>query len=256
MIGHMTDTVQTQVKSATRTLDIIELVIARGRPLVAQEISSGLGIPVSSLSYLLSTLVARGYLRRDGRRYAPGPGLERLQVRDQAFSLVDMVAPLARTLRVQSNETSSFFVRKGWELEALVTETSEHALRYAVPAGTHSGMHGFAAGKALLAALPDEELDRYFRETERTAFTPDTVTEEASLRGQLDEVRRTGIARTQGEYTAGIIGLGRAVFVDGLAVGAFSVAYPIVRHDPALEARIIELLGKTAGLIEGGRSDR
>ncbi|WP_294289221.1 IclR family transcriptional regulator C-terminal domain-containing protein [uncultured Sphingomonas sp.] len=235
-----------------RTLDIIELVIARGRPLVAQEISSGLGIPVSSLSYLLSTLVARGYLRRDGRRYAPGPGLERLQVRDHAFSLVDMVAPLARTLRVQLNETSSFFVRKGWELEALVTETSDHALRYAVPPGAHNGLHGFAAGKALLAAMSDDELDRYFRETERTAFTDATVTEEELLRAQVEEVRRTGIARTQEEYTAGIVGLGRAVIVDGVPVGAFSVAYPIVRHDPELEARIVDLLVKTAGLIERG----
>ncbi len=248
----MSETVQTPVKSAMRTLDIIELVIARGRPLVAQEISSGLGIPVSSLSYLLSTLVARGYLRRDGRRYAPGPGLERLQVRDHAFSLVDMVAPLARTLRVQLNETSSFFVRKGWELEALVTETSDHALRYAVPPGAHNGLHGFAAGKALMAAMSDDELDRYFRETERTAFTDATVTEEELLRAQVEEVRRTGIARTQEEYTAGIVGLGRAVIVDGVPVGAFSVAYPIVRHDPELEARIVDLLVKTAGLIERG----
>ena len=46
-----------QVKSATRTLDIIEYVVAHDRPLVAQEIAVALGIPVSSLSYLLGTLV-------------------------------------------------------------------------------------------------------------------------------------------------------------------------------------------------------
>lgn len=251
MIATMSDTPQTYVKSATRTLDILELVIARGRPLAAQEISGGLGIPLSSLSYLLSTLVARGYLRRDGRLYATGPGLERLQVRDQAFSLIDMVAPLARTLRMQINETSSFFIRKGWELEALVTETSEHALRYAVPPGAHNGLHGFAAGKALLAALPEDELDRYFRESDRTAFTPATVTDEATLRAELDEVRRTGIARTQEEFTPGIAGVGRAVVVGGTALGAFSVAYPVARHDPTLEARIVALLVKTASLIEG-----
>ena len=53
-----------QVKSATRTLDIIEYVVAHPRPLVAQEIATALGIPVSSLSYLLSTLVERDYLVR------------------------------------------------------------------------------------------------------------------------------------------------------------------------------------------------
>src|SRR5690606_8553047 len=56
-----------QVTSATRTLDIIEYVVAHPRPLVAQEIATALGIPVSSLSYLLATLVERNYLVREGR---------------------------------------------------------------------------------------------------------------------------------------------------------------------------------------------
>ena len=56
-------------------------------------------IPVSSLSYLLTTLVERGYLAREGRRYAPGPGLERLQSRTASFTLAERVAPLVRALR-------------------------------------------------------------------------------------------------------------------------------------------------------------
>ncbi len=66
------------VKSALRTLDIIEYVVARAGPCVAQEIASALAIPVSSLSYLLATLAERGYLAREGRHYLPGPGLARL----------------------------------------------------------------------------------------------------------------------------------------------------------------------------------
>ena len=54
------NTTSSQVKSATRTLDIIEYIVAHDRPLVAQEIAVALGIPVSSLSYLLGTLVDRG----------------------------------------------------------------------------------------------------------------------------------------------------------------------------------------------------
>jgi predicted ArsR family transcriptional regulator len=62
-------TTTSHVKSAMRTLDIIEYVVARGSPAVAQEIASALAIPVSSLSYLLATLVERGYLAREGRNY-------------------------------------------------------------------------------------------------------------------------------------------------------------------------------------------
>jgi IclR family acetate operon transcriptional repressor len=246
----MADQPSTTVKSAMRTLDIIEYVVSRDRPTVAQEIAAALVIPVSSLSYLLNTLVERGYLARDGRRYMPGPGLERLQTRQPFFSIADRVAPLVRALRVQLNETASFFIRKEWEVEALVTETSERALRYAVQVGTGAPLHVLSAGKAILAALPDEEFERYLRETTREAFTPATITSEAGLRAEIAEIRRTGVARTREEFTPGIQGIGCAVHIDGELAGAFSVAIPTVRFDQDICHRATELLVRTVALFE------
>ena len=239
-----------QVKSATRTLDIIEYVVAHPRPLVAQEIATALGIPVSSLSYLLATLVDRNYLVREGRRYSPGPGLQKLQMHAEAYTLADRAAPLVRTLRVQLNETSSFFVREGWEVEALVTESSEQALRYAVPTGNRLPMHALSSGKALLANLSGAELDRYFVETERIRFTPQTVTAEKALRRDIARVRQTGFSFTDEEFSLGIIGIGRAVTMGGETVGALSVAIPKVRCDEATRTRIMDLLERTAALLE------
>jgi IclR family acetate operon transcriptional repressor len=240
-----------QVKSATRTLDIIEYVVAHDRPLVAQEIATALGIPVSSLSYLLSTLVDREYLERQGRRYSAGPGLARLQMTGTHYTLADRAAPLVRTLRMQLDETTSFFIREGWEIEAIVTESSEQALRYSVPSGQRLPMHALAAGKVLLAALPEEDLDRYFAETEREKFTPLTVTDEPTLRAQIAASRETGFATTNEEYSRGIEGIARVVRVDGNPVGSISVAMPKVRVDAATEARVRDLLNKTAALLEG-----
>lgn len=239
-----------QVKSATRTLDIIEYVVAHDRPLVAQEIAMALGIPVSSLSYLLGTLVDRGYLNRDGRRYSAGPGLQRLQARPGGFSLAERAAPLVRTLRVQLNETTSFFVRSEWDVEAIATETSEQALRYAVPTGARLPMHALASGKALLAALPADELDRYFAETERNSFTPATVTSEKALRREIAQIRETGIAITDEEFSLGIRGIGRVATIGGEPVGALSVAIPKARLDDTVQRRVIDLLERTADLLE------
>jgi IclR family transcriptional regulator, acetate operon repressor len=239
-----------QVKSATRTLDIIEYVVAHPRPLVAQEIATALGIPVSSLSYLLATLVERDYLVRQGRRYSPGPGLERLQLHGDSFSLADRVAPLVRTLRIQLDETTSFFVREGWEMEALVTEMSEQALRYAVPTGNRLPMHALASGKALLAALPDEELDRYFAETKRVRFTNATVTDERSLRKEIARIRQTGFAETDEEFSLGIVGIGRVVTIGDEPAGSLSVAIPKVRCGEEVRARVKDLLVRTAALLE------
>lgn len=246
----MAEAPSSQVKSATRTLDIIEYIVAHDRPLVAQDIAVALGIPVSSLSYLLGTLVDRGYLNREGRRYSAGPGLQRLQARPGGFTLAERAAPLVRTLRVQLNETTSFFVRTGWDVEAIVTETSDQALRYAVPTGSRLPMHALASGKALLAALPDDELDRYFAESERARFTPSTVTSEKALRREIEEIRKTGFSLTDEEFSLGIRGIGRVVTVGGEPVGALSVAVPKARLDESTQTRVMHLLERTASLLE------
>ncbi|MBS1239432.1 MAG: IclR family transcriptional regulator [Proteobacteria bacterium] len=246
------DTHSSSVKSATRTLDIIEYVVAAGRPLVAQEISNALGIPVSSLSYLLSTLAERDYLQRQGRRYTPGPGLERLQAKSGDFTLAERVAPLVRTLRVQLDETTSFWVQSGWNVEPIATESSEQALRYAVETGTRLPMHPLASGKALLATFGEQQLARYFAEVKLDKFTPATIGSEAKLRKELEEIRETGFARTDEEYSLGITGIGRVVTIGGEVVGALSVAIPKVRFDEALEKRAMDLLQRTAGLLEAG----
>ncbi len=232
----------TTVKSAMRTLDIIEYVVAHGQGVVAQDIAGALAIPVSSLSYLLSTLVERDYLRRDGRRYIAGPGLDRLRAPSNELTLEDKVGPLVRGLRSELNETCSFMVRAGWEVEALVTEASAQALRYAIDPGHRKPMHSLAAGKAILAALPEAELARYFAESDRPRFTAATQTGETRLRAELDAIRTTGIAEAREEDTLGICGLACAAIIDGQVAGAFAIAIPAVRYDEAVAKRARELL--------------
>ena len=241
-----------RVKSATRTLDIIEYAVSQGRPLVAQEIATALAIPVSSLSYLLATLVEREYLQREGRRYSAGPGLQRLQARETPLTLAERGAPLVRALRVQLNETTSFCVRAGWEIEAIATETSDHALRYSVDPGTRAPMHALPSGKVLLAALPPEALDTYFSESERAAFTEATIIDEAALRAQLDTIRAQGWAETSEEFSPGIAGVGQLVTIDGEAVGALSVDIPKVRFTEDMRNQAKALLQRTAALMDAG----
>lgn len=245
----MVDTASPPVKSAMRTLDILEYVVACDRAVVAQEIAAALSIPLSSLSYLLGTLVERGFLSRDGRRYVAGPGLARLQARARDFSIAERAAPLVRSLRLQINETASFFERRGWEMEAVVTESSDHALRYAVQTGSLIPLYCFSAGKAILATFDDAEFDAFLAETERPPLTPTTITDVAALRREIAAIRGTGIARTHQESTPGIEGIGHAVLVDGRCVGALAIAIPTARFDAAVEQRAVEMLKATAALL-------
>ncbi|MCJ1961051.1 IclR family transcriptional regulator [Novosphingobium mangrovi (ex Hu et al. 2023)] len=230
------------VKSAMRTLDIIEYVVAHPTGVVAQEISQALSIPVSSLSYLLGTLVDRQYLVRAGRLYQPGSGLDRLRLAPQGLPLVERVRPLVRTLRMRLDETSSFFVRRDWQIEAIITETAEHTLRYSIAVGALTPMHCLAAGKAILATLSEDELAAYFAGTLRAQFSANTIIDESQLREELARTREQGFAVTRNEYTPGICGIGRVLRDAGQVVGSLAVAIPVVRCDANVEASAGETL--------------
>lgn len=239
------------VKSATRTLDILEFVVDSGRAVSAAEIALALAIPVSSLSYLLGTLVERGYLTRTGRMHLPGPALHRLNPGGSSTLLSDRVYPIVRSISRQLNETVSFFVRHGYEMEAIVGEVAPQALRYTIEVGRLVPLHAFAAGKAILAEFADDELNSYFLSATRAAFTPSTITSEADLRRELVAIRQAGIARTLEEYTPGILGIGHAVKSGDLLIGAISVAIPAARSSAALEERAGLLLTQAAQALGG-----
>ena len=243
------------VKSALRTLDILELLARQARPLTAQEIAVTLGIPVSSLSYLLSTLVDRGYLARAHRHYRLGPAMALFSGPSAEPSLAERAAPIVRAMTRELNETAGFFVLRGFEIEAVASEIGLHALRYTLEVGQRAPLHAFAAGKALLAAMSESELETYFRSAEREAFTPRTLHEEGALRAALDQIRRDGIARTREEHTPGIVGIARAAIVDGEVLGAFSIAVPVARLKPAFEKRAVQQLNRAVALLQGTRSE-
>lgn len=238
------------VKSAMRTLDLIEYVVARPSGVVAQEIAIALAIPVSSLSYLLSTLVDRGYLTRDGRRYAAGPGLDRLRRPLVEQTLADRAAPLVEALRRDVNETASLFEPRGWELEGVVTATADHTLRYSIEVGARTPLHCVSSGKAYLAALPESDLARYFAESDRIAFTPATRVDPADVRADLLAIREQGFARTRDEWVVGIAAIGAVIRHADRPVGAISVALPTPRFTPTSERRMIHAVVATARRIE------
>jgi IclR family acetate operon transcriptional repressor len=241
------------VKSATRTLDILEFVVGHGRPVSAAEIAATLGIPISSLSYLLGTLIERRYLIRSGRLHSPGPALTRLQTTEPAARISERVTARLRAIALQLNETAAFFVRHGYEMEAIASEVSAQPLRYNVEVGRLLPLHAFSAGKAILATFGKEELDDYFATETLTPFTPQTVTDEATLRDELSRIGRRGLARTSEEYTPGIIGIGRSVIAaDGSLMGAISIGIPAARATPALEERAAALIIRASDILGAG----
>ena len=229
------------VKSAARAIDIVEHVALQG-PVNARAIARATGVPESSLSYLLATLVDRGWLAQAGdRTYSAGPALARLAAGAQA-PLVDRARPVLRALSAATHETASLFIRRGYEIEVVEVELSTHDLRFTPNPGQRMPLHSFAGGKALLARMPPEELDAYFREATRARFTDHTICEEADLRAEIADCRAKGSAVSLEEHSVGVNGV--AVAIDD--THSISIAMPSPRFSPEIEERTIAALKDAA----------
>lgn len=237
----MSKTQSAPVKSALRTLDVIEYIVARPAGAQAVEIAAALSIPMSSASYLLRTLCERDYLVRDDRVYLPGPGLDRLRLPASSLSIAERYQPLVRAVRNELNETASLMVQVDWMAEALLTETSDQPLRYAIARGERRPLHCLAAGKAILAELDDAQLDTYFAGSDREAFTPHTIVDEAALRSQLRDVRSQGFAQACEESVVGICSMAVVVKEKQRLIGALSIAVPTVRFTDDLREKFQRL---------------
>ena len=242
------------VKSALRTLEVIEFVVAHPGGVVARDIANGLDIPLSSLSYLLATLTEREYLSREGRRYSGGPALDRLRTDRANLSLEDRVAPLVRALAAELDETASFMVREDWQARIVASRSSAQALRYAIAPGETKPLHVLAGGKAILSQLSDAQLEAYFDETrgQRESLTEHTIVSPAALRKQIATFRDQGYATAMEESTAGISSIARPVRL-GDVDGAFSIAVPSIRFLPELQNRAQSALARAVAALHVDR---
>lgn len=241
---------QSAVKSASRTLDLIEFLARTENGASFNDVKAALDIPDSSLSQLLNTLVAREYVAHRGPRggYALGPALGRLARQFVAGqSLAERLGRLCADLSRATGETVILHECSGHDVRIIAVHVPDDpSLIYAPKVGATAPLHVAAAGKVFLAALPDAFVADYLRTTAlkplpgREPTTPDAIARE------LDAVRAEGIARNNQESTAGIVALSVAVHRGGQPVASLTVGLPSTRYTAAVDAAIVLALKAAA----------
>ncbi len=227
-----------QVKSADRVLDLFELLLRANRGVSHSNIADRLGIPKSSLTPLLRNMVTRGYVMigPDGRSYQMGPQLLNLV---RVGRVASDIAKEATSFLLQATrdvgETSAFNQLRDDEQEVVATVTGRHRLTTFMKIGEVAPLYATSGGKAMLAHMPQDYRDAYFKRVKLRAATEATLVTQASLEKQLCEIRETGIAYSFEEWTPGIVGVGMAVLgPDDFPIGSVNFAIPASRFNDEL----------------------
>lgn len=236
------------VKSAQRTLELLEVVARYPHGVTFVELEEQLSYPKSSLHGLLQTVVAMKWLTLDSedRRYSIG--VRPWEV-GQAFRRSrDIIIKARRYLR-EANESLDETVQLGIldDLDVVYLDKVEgtQPLRLVSSEGSRLPAYVTGIGKALLSGLPAHVLRERFAGQTLTGYTAHTITSGDYLIEVLDEVRSRGYATDDGEYSHGVYCIAVPITNRGgqvVAALSFSVPSPRIESGDVTAERMIEVL--------------
>ena len=193
------------------------------------ELAAELDIAPSTAHKYLATLEEENCVVKEGDQYHVG--LEFLDIgtyvkyRKKGYRLcTQKVSEIAE----ETGERAQFVVEEHGLGIYLDTEASdENAVMMDRRDGVHRHLHSTAAGKAILAQLPDHRVEEIIDEHGLPAETENTITDPDELFSELDRIRDDRIAYNDEESVTGLRAVGVPVFKpNGLVLGAFSMSAP------------------------------
>lgn len=241
------------VKSAQRTIALIELLTKESGGLTFPELEERTGWPRSSLYNLLRTMAEQQHLSFDAitRRYQIGI---RIWEAGEAFirkhDLATVAQPFLQRASEELNETVQLAVLDGLENIYIAKVEANHPLKLVSEIGGRLPAYATGLGKVLLAALPERELLRRLENAKLESFTARTITNVDHLLHELREVRERGYATDTGEYTPGVYCVAVPVRrAHTNVVAAMSASVPDVRVSDRLRTTMFETLTEQANAL-------
>ncbi|MBI1375684.1 MAG: helix-turn-helix domain-containing protein [Phycisphaera sp.] len=227
------DTERYHVPNLERALQIIEHLAEHATPMGVTELSEQLGFPKNSVFRIVSTLHAHGYLNRDdaSKQYTLGSKLLSIgYAAVQEGHLIEKSLDVMRAVRDETDETVLIGILDGTEGVVLEQVLPMQQLKVTVGIGARFPLHTAAPGKAMIAHLPESELNHLLDRIEYPRFTDTTITSKRQMLEELGRVRDMGFALDNGEHNPTIRCVSAAVLDQrGHPAGAIWVTGPEFR---------------------------
>lgn len=194
---------------------ILELLRENGRyGLSNKEIAEALDIPPSTCYRILASLRQYDYVtqRRTDMRYFLG--FSHLRFAQAVVENSDEAAVAAEYLDELHTLTKETVFYSKYSVNCCVALEVRGAVntRIAVGQGELMPLYCSAAGKAVMAFLPEKEQEKILRSLRIETYTDATISDLSRLEAELSEIKRSGIAFNRGEFHTGINAMAAPVF--------------------------------------------
>ena len=239
-----------RVPAIDKCFNVLCFLANSKKPLSISYISRKLGLSKSTVFNLLHTLTDLRVLeqRSDGK-FGFGTQLYVLgRAAGSQAELIMTVRPYLEEISRTSNFSAFFGIRS--DLRAVIVDKMDAAveLRVSSDVGMRLPLHAGASGMALLAQLPESELDEILARMSLEKFTPKTYTDKDELKRAILEVREKGVAIDIGGYIEGIVALAVPLNVNRPSVQAAIWVVGLTRH--TLNGQIPEMCERLKAVAE------
>jgi len=221
----------TPVHSVERVIALLTALGRAGRPLSVAQLSAEVGLPRPTIYRLMQTLTTQGMTAVTDGGYVIGPRilwlagqrLEQLELRAAGRSVL-------LDLRDRTGETAHLAVLEQGQVVYIDKVESPGPMRMASAIGKIMPAHSTALGKAMLAHLPAEEVNRILDTVGMPRRTPNTITDRGRFLAELATIRARGFSVDNIENEDGIRCVGAPIFDHRRqVVGAISISGPATR---------------------------
>ena len=239
------------IQSVTNALNLLEQFKGGRVELGVTELSNRLGLHKNKTFRLLATLEAREYIEQNKatENYRLGvKSLELGQTFIKQLGLVRQAMPFLKEIVKQCNEMACIGTIRQSFVVCLDAEEANQTVKVANRVGWSLPIHCTAIGKAQIAYVSEEELEKLGVLDNMDKFTENTIVDRAKFIRHLKEVAKQGYVIDNEEYNPGV----RCVSVPvrdytERVVGGISVCGPSFRMtDELLKTKIIPVV-KDAG---------
>ncbi len=242
--------------SAVRSVDraaslLLALGESRGEAGVT-ELARRLGLHKSTASRLLATLEKRGLVEQDEESGKYRLGLIVIRLAERAERTLDLRAiamPELDRLARATRETTGLGILDDDQMLTVAQADGPNLAAMGDWTGRTAPLHSVAAGKVLLAFLPEREIMHLVRRG-LDRCTERTITQLEPLLEDLARVRRRGYATAFGEYDRGLNAVATPVCdARGRVIAALDVWGPASRVTPLRIPELVGELREAAGAV-------
>ena len=218
--------------------------------LTLTELANRLELPRSTVHRLVGALATEGLVTNSVATGQVRIGPELIRIASAArLDLRQQVEPLMRGIFDAIGETVDCSVLEAGQLRVVEVIPTQHQLRVVAEVGAVFPLHCSSKGKAVLALLPDDEIEALVPRTLHR-FTPQTITTRSRLLQEIAEVRQRGVALDVEEHTLGVCAAAIGARDAYGSVFAISVPAPTLRFQGERDALVETLQAARAELAE------